>query len=150
MVWADEAPVVPPPDRPTPASFNLATLMQVVAVLGVGLALASQVPLLGVPLLVMAGIALGRTARRTRAWQRAGQPLPASDQIRTFLMTMGAQLVLGLAGLIAFTVVCFPIGLVAMDSGGTSGPGMTLALLSGAAAGLLAIWGTYRLMTAGD
>ncbi len=137
----------PPPGSPEPmagGSVNLATLMLLIAVLAVGLALLDQAPLLGGTVLLFAGVALVRTAWNHRARRLAGRPMSRREQVRMFLLTFAALGVISLSGLIAFSVVCFPIGLASFRAGAEAG--IWIAMIVGVAAGLVAMWFTFRLI----
>lgn len=104
-----------PLDQPAPRGFSLQLLFAVVTVICISLAVGVLLPGLGVilglvfvPAVIRASVAIKRKQEAGRLKDRD------SELVAAFFASAGITFVVWLASAVAFTIVCFPLGLVAI------------------------------------
>lgn len=119
--------VAPPPPR---RGLHLGSMMLIIALIAVCLAVTQELPWLGVPLIVASLFAMARTIRVSNRRYRNARPLTTRAAVLVFLSSLALTSAAGWAAIIAFTVTCFPVGLVLVDTS-MDGLGIGFAVMVG-------------------
>ena len=145
----DEANPFTPPAAPierVPADNNPLLVVTILAIIFVSVIVTFIVPGLGILLgivFVPAAVRASAVLKRQRA-----AAAPAARQVgylHAMLTSAGVMFLVWLASSIAFTIVCFPLGLISFDINSGSGVGLIAGLVLGFVAGLVVfVWLTRR------
>lgn len=145
----DEANPFTPPAAPierVPADNNPLLVVAILAIVFVSVIVAFIVPGLGVLLgivFVPAAVRASAVLKRQRA-----AAAPAAKQVGYFqalLTSGGVMFLVWLAATIAFTIVCFPLGVISFDIRSGPGIGLVVGMILGFFAGLAVyVWLTRR------
>jgi hypothetical protein len=148
LVIADD-PWRAPGEPPFDGRFRISSLMVVIGVLAICLGLIREVPGLAVVLMILAVPALARTIGGITRRRRSGRPVTWNDRLGLFGGSLAVVAVILTASVIAFTVTCFPTGLLIMQA--NEGIGLALGILGGlACAGFSAFFLIRRLWPVRD
>lgn len=129
-----------------PGDNNPLLVVAILAIVFVSVIVTFIVPGLGIPLgivFVPAAVRASAVLRRQRT-----AAAPAAKQVgylHAMLTSAGVMFLVWLASSIAFTIICFPLGLISFDIKSGGGVGLIVGLILGFAAGLAVfIWLTHR------
>ncbi|MBI2823168.1 MAG: zinc ribbon domain-containing protein [Planctomycetia bacterium] len=117
--------------------FSLLGLMGLVTVIAVALGIGVASPGLGIPLGILATPALIRVSLAMSRRRAAGLPVTAEMRIIAFFRSLGLMLIVSIAASVAFVIVCFPVGLMALDARGETG--FFFAIIMGIGASLATV-----------
>jgi hypothetical protein len=140
-------PSVPAPRQPAEARGD-SSLLGVAGILAVGMcmALLATGPGALIPLAILVTPALIRTYVTTLRRDREGKPADVGGVLATFLCSIGVVATVGLASVVAFFVVCFPVGLAGEQATAPGGGGILLGICGGLVAALataVALFGIF-------
>jgi hypothetical protein len=144
--YASPAPPIGNLDR----TFSLSSMFLWTTLVAVVMGVATFAPGLAIALAILSLPAAVRTIGAVyRRKQRLGGSIGALEKIETFIASLGIVLAIVLGAVIAFTAVCFPLGLASFsfDQGGL----VLFAFLAGIAAAIVvALFLGRRLWRLGD
>lgn len=134
-------PIAPPIEHLGPNAFGAA-----VAVIGCSVVIGIMVPGLGVLLgLVLVPASIRAAAAMRRQAATAATSAKPIGYLQALLTSAGVMFLVWLASTIAFTIICFPLGLLSFDIHSGGGVGLAAGLMLGALAGLAVFfWLTHR------
>lgn len=112
-------------------TISLQVLMALITVVAVSTAIAVKLPGLGILIGILATPALVRAAWAMNRRRLAGLPVIFEDRMGAFLASLGIMLATLMSFGIAFTIICFPLGLAAFGSGADFGV-VAMAIVAGA------------------
>jgi hypothetical protein len=98
-------------------AISLRVLMGVITVIAISLAIGVRWPGLGIVIGLLATPALVRTAWAMNRRRLAGAVVTGDERLAAFVASLGVMAVTLLAACIAFTILCFPLGVVAFNYG---------------------------------
>jgi hypothetical protein len=106
-----------PPSDHLSRTFSLSSMFLWTTLVAVVMGVATFAPGLAIALAILSLPAAVRTIGAVyRRKQRLGQPIPTFEKIETFLGSLSIVLAIIIGAGIAFTAVCFPIGLAGFDA----------------------------------
>lgn len=85
-------------------TFELSSLMLVIALIAVCLGVTVEAPGMGVPMAIIATIALGRTSRFNAHYRTLGTRLSVGEKLAIFMSTVAIVYLVIIAGIVAFVV----------------------------------------------
>lgn len=136
------APIDPPAEAAGPPN-RLAS--GVVAALTASIVIGYFVPGLGILLCLLL---VPASIRAAAVMRRQAAPASAARQVgylQALLVSTGVMFLVWLASTVAFTIVCFPLGLISFDVHSGGGAGLAFGLILGFASGLAVfVWLTRR------
>lgn len=125
-------------------TFKLSSLMLIIALVAVCLGALVESPGLGVVLIIVAAPALLRTLAAIHYFRGRGQRLTTVDKVLFFVGSLLIVTMILMSTLIAFTIVCFPAGLVAI--GTLQGAGFLFAVTAGFVPAVFVAYQTTRAL----
>jgi hypothetical protein len=131
VVFTDEIEDFPlPADRAAGAhrTYQISTLMLLIALIAVCLGVMHEVPGLGIALFLVMIPALVRTTTGAARRRAEGRPMSWQERAIVFAASMGIVVLTGLAALITFVAICFPTGMFMIGSGSQAGFVVAIAL----------------------
>lgn len=140
-------PFVSPATMPKPRRIEWRWLAPLaIAVLALAVLFAFIAPGVSIAILIVASPILARALVAIERRREAGLPVGRKERSHALLMSTGIVILAGLAAAVAFTVVCFPMGLPFLELGPRpqqqhdtrNDIGMFVAFASGGIAGLVA------------
>jgi hypothetical protein len=117
-------------------TYSLSTLFLWTTLVACVMGVVRIAPGLGIVLAVLSLPAALRTVGRVgRLRTKTGRAMTVSGKISTFMSSLTICFVIALGASTAFTLTCFPIGLLGFSSGGGGGGVLILAVIAGLIAG---------------
>ncbi len=120
--------------------FNLRTVMVLIGLIAVCLAPVRVSPGLSLLLVMIFGPASLRTLWAVEGRKADGRPMTFGQSVEKFVASCLITLLIAFSAATAFTVTCFPIGLMSMGPYSGSGAMMVFAFVAGGAAAISVIY----------
>ena len=139
-------PYAPPAtDVTTPLSFQISSLLMVIAVIALCLGVARAELVVGIIVAVVVMPALVYTVIMVKKRSTRERPMAVADKVITFIVAIGGVMIVEFSSIVAFCMTCYPIGAVSFSA--NSGAGVIIALCAGGLAAVAtAVYATYLLV----
>ena len=108
--------VSPPATVTAIQTFSVESILLVVTLIAVCLGVTMQSPGIGIALSILSVPALIRAIGIRLRRKAGGKAMTAGEKILTFVTSLAVVTTMAAAGVVAFTTICFPTALVAVDT----------------------------------
>jgi hypothetical protein len=120
----------------TPLSFQISSLLMVIAVIAVCLGVARANVVLGIVLAVVVVPALVYTMIVTERHKASGRPIAVLDKAATFVNAIAGVVIIEFSALVAFYMTCVPVSFATASVGVGVNAGLIVGLVTGGLAGI--------------